>query len=113
PVEFYSQRVEPLGLRVMFIEDVQSGHQTFEAAGFGAVDERALALWRYSFWAERRTVEVMRGWANAHPDAVGPRTALRYFRLINEEVFLTADPRERAQKLYAAYMEHPRLTHGI
>ncbi len=113
PVEFYAERVGTEGLRVMVIEDIPRARETFAGAGYGTVDETTHWLWRYSFWTERRTIDVLRAEVRDRADALGPRAALQYFRLVNDEVFLTADPRERALKLYDAYAAHPRLTHGI
>ena len=113
PVEFYAERVGAKGLRVMVIEDIPNAPQKFTEAGYGTVDQASHWLWRYSFWAERRIIETLRAQVQERPEAHGPRAALQYFRLVNDEVFLTSDPRERALKLYEGYMAHPRLTHGI
>ena len=112
-LQFYADRVAAFGLRLLLVEDPTEAASAFASAGLGRVDERQLAIWRFSFWVERRLVESLRVFARAHPQAVGPREALRYYRLVREETFFISDPRTRATKLYEAFSEHPLLTLGV
>jgi hypothetical protein len=110
PLEFFTSRCEQVGMKFVLIEDHTTAAQVFEAAGFGAADERLHAIWRYSMWVERNLIRGLRLYAARHPEMQAPREALNYYKLINNGIFMTSDAVERVEKLYAAFQEHPRLT---
>lgn len=109
---FYRDRCQDVGIDLRIIEDIESARDEFKAAGYGAADELLHALWRYSFWVERRLIEILRQEAKAGQCTEAAREALRYYDLINNGVFLTRSVTERVEKLYEAYQDHPRLTLG-
>lgn len=109
-LEFFTSRCEQVGMKFVLIEDHTNAAQVFEAAGFGAADERLHAIWRFSMWVERNLMRGLRLYTARHPQMQAPREALNYYKLINNGIFMTRDAVERVEKLYEAFQEHPRLT---
>jgi hypothetical protein len=111
-IGFYRKRCNKINIDLRIIGDLQRARDDFSAAGYGQADELLHELWRFSFWIERRLLEVLRKEAKTKPDAEAPREALRYYTLINDGLFMTEEVTQRVAKLYEAYQNHPKLTLG-
>lgn len=98
------------GIKFIVCDSLAEARSVFKDAGFGETDDLTHAVWRFSYWLERRFVDVLRALARTDSPPPSSAAALEYYRLVNSGVFLTRDTLERVRKLYAAYQEHPRLT---
>jgi hypothetical protein len=109
-VEFFASRCEQVGMTFIVIDDHAKAQEVFAAAGFGTADRSTQDLWRYSMWVERNLLAGLRRFAARHPEMTAPKEALKYYRLVNDGVFMTRDAVERVSLLYSAFQQHPKLT---
>jgi hypothetical protein len=112
-VTFYREKAASMGIRFLYVDNTKNANAVFESEGFPPVaDPVAFKVWRFSFWVERRLLYQLRQFIKKAPKSVGPKEAIRYYRLVNNGVFFIQDIRERVYRLYSAYKEHPKLTLG-
>lgn len=102
----------PHGLKATVIPSSGQLRNAFKAAGYSTknFDMALMRIWRFSYWIEREMVEQLKHQAKSTTKLLGPTWAWEYYRLVNDEVFFVPDPRNQADVLYGAFMEHPRLT---
>lgn len=94
------------GTQFILVDDFAHAAQIFQDQGYGLVDPLAHAIWRFSFWIERRYVETIRA---LRPTVLAARVANDHFMLVNSGVFFTRDAVDRVARLYSAYQDHPHL----
>jgi len=112
--DFVKQKVAPLQLKFIYLDDFSKSTERFEEAGFPEVrDSLLLKVWRYAYLIERKLIDILRDYKKTCPSYEGPLTATRYHNLINNNVFFENDVYERLRKLYTAYNKHPRLSCGV
>jgi hypothetical protein len=114
PQSLVARKCGPHGVTLIHVDDPARVATQFGDAGFGsAVDEQAITIGRLFFAAERQLISVLRKAKKANPRLQGPRSALEYHELINNQIFFESDVRRRLYYLYGAYQEHPKLTLGL
>jgi hypothetical protein len=77
------------------------------------VDSISYQVWRYIYAQERALIKYVRARVKGEPELFGPKEVLRYYELINDEIFFQPDEYERVRGLYEAFQEHPKLSLGI
>jgi len=106
-------KLAPLGVALVDLGDFAKAREAFGAAGFLVVkDDLLVTIWRFSCWAERRLIEVLRSSAKSS-GLKGPRVAFEYHRLVNDGIFFVKDIQDRLAALYQAYQGHPKLSLGV
>jgi hypothetical protein len=104
-------RVARLGVSLVHFDDFSRASETFQAAGLGEpMSPSVVELWRYSYAAERKYLEVVASRSKSEKSQVGPQEAQRYYRLIKDGTFFAQSPAESLKLLYDAYMQHPKFT---
>lgn len=107
-------KVSPLGVAFIHLGDFTEVISRFARAGFPAItDSLRMAVWRYSYWAERNLIKELRKIAKAEPSKRGPAVALTHHRFINNTIFFQKSLHERLSLLYGAYTKHPRLACAV
>jgi hypothetical protein len=109
-LSWFRQVCEKMRVQLILVPDLSIAPSLFEEAGFGQADALRHQIWRFSYWIERLFVDLVRE-LRIKSEPAG--AAIDYYRLVNNEVFLTPDPVDKVAKLYAAYQEHPYLTSDI
>src|SRR5450759_98095 len=104
--DFYNQKCGNHGLTVHVLPDFDAPPTII----LGNISATAHMVWRYLIWVERVLIERLRAIHKSNPKWIVPTTAMDYYRLINNKVFLTAGGVEAVEHLYDAYKEHPTLT---
>jgi hypothetical protein len=105
-LDFRRQNMDSFGVQLIYIQDITNAEAAFAAAGYPNISSKlSFAIWRFSFWVERRLLEVLRKIRKSNPSDNGPKNALRYYSLVNNGVFFIQDPRDRVSNLYHAYTE--------
>ena len=99
--DFYNARCGSHGLTVHVLGDLSEPH-TPEGH---KVDPQLHELWRFSYWAERLLVDRLRALAKGCKET-GPKAALEYHKLINNEIFLTPGNMAGVGRLYSFHHQH-------
>ena len=71
------------------------------------------ALYRYSFWLERKILKSVKTFRTSRNNLEGPFALAEYLDLINNGTFFIGDLQSRLSALYQAYQQHPKLSMGI
>ena len=108
--EWFERVCKSIAIKFIVVDDLDQSDAVFDEHGFGRAEALAHGIWRYSYWIERIYITALRQLRKERPDLEMPKAALRYYRLVNSGVFLTADATEKVGKIYEAYQEHPGLT---
>jgi hypothetical protein len=108
--EWFERVCKSIAIKFIVVDDLDKSDAVFDEHGFGRAKRLAHGMWRYSYWIERIYITALRQLRRERPDLEMPKAALRYYRLVNSGVFLTADATEKVGKIYEAYQEHPGLT---
>ncbi|MEO1171058.1 MAG: hypothetical protein AAFX94_03255, partial [Myxococcota bacterium] len=68
--------------------------RAFAESGFDVrADDELWTIWRFSFWVERRLIEVLRDTKKGNPTWKAPTLALDYLRLVRDTIFFEKDTR--------------------
>jgi hypothetical protein len=98
------------GIKVLFLDDLSKADEVLRAAGFPEIrDGLVFSVLRYSYWLERKLLEVLRAthfWNRAQR---APKEALDSYALVNDILFFEKSPIERVGKLYSAFQKQPKL----
>lgn len=114
PQPLVMKKCGPHGLTLIHVTDPEKVVSQFSDAGFGTpVDDVAVIVGRLFFAAERRLIGMLRKAKKADRSLMGPRTALEYHELVNNQTFFESDVRRRLYHLYSAYQDHPKLSLGV
>jgi len=107
------EKMGALGMTLIRLDSPDLAARFVEAGFPPCCDAKAIDAWRFAYAAQRTLIAVLRQSKKKAPDQEGPATALRYHALINDEIFFQSDLRVRLSRLYAAYMDHPKLSLGV
>lgn len=73
-------------------------------------DDLDIGAWRFAYWMERALLRRLKTWRKTRKDKVCFQVLEDYHRTVNDEVFFTDTIIGRAEKLYTAYMDFPRVS---
>lgn len=112
-VDLVNEKFKPLGLELIVLSDVEDVPGSLTLLGASKVNELDHEIWRFSFWIERRYVQLLHNIVHSEPNCEGAAATLDYYNLINSGIFFSQSPIERVSRLYEAFKEHPQLTGGV
>lgn len=107
------EKIGGLGMTVIRLDSPDLAAHFVEAGYPACCNSAAIDVWRFAYSVQRTLIAYLRHCKKTAPDHEGPATALRYHTLINNEIFFERDLRVRLARLYAAFMEHPKLSLGV
>ncbi len=67
------------------------------------------SLWRFSYWAQRRLLDILSKAIGRGTCPESAKAAKNYAKLINDAIFFEPDVRSRVKLLFLAHQKHPRL----
>jgi len=107
------EKIGALGMTVIQLDSPDLAARFVEVGFPPCCNSTAIEVWRFAYAAQRTLIAFVRQCKKAAPDHEGPATVLRYHQLINNEIFFERDLRVRLSRLYAAFMEHPKMSLGV
>ncbi len=109
--DFYRQIANSIDLDIVSIPDVDQAARFLEDyIDAEHVNQIDIATWRFSFWAERNLLKLLRNKKKSLKDRKSFKALERYYFLINNRIFFTRNIIKRAEKLYDAFRQFPHIS---
>lgn len=109
--EIYQKLSERVGVNLVFVENPANLITGLSAIlGNITLDNRDVAYWRFTYWAERALLERMRHYNRLHPGNRRFKAIIDHAFHINSNIFFTETVADRVKELYETYSNSRNLT---
>ena len=114
-VDYIRNKCTEIGIGLIVHDDLPSLETSLQGLGLTPTPTNLLdhAIWRYSFWLERKMQQVVSTSRKTLSANKAPDKLYGYQDLIRNGFLQARDVRERLATLYTAHFEHPYLSKSV